>query len=46
MPNMPLLHQRNRNLLIAVAILYDLMLLSRDRRHFQGIPDLTLYQPT
>lgn len=33
-------------LIAATALSYDLTLLSRNRRHFQRIPGLTLYQPT
>jgi tRNA(fMet)-specific endonuclease VapC len=33
-------------LIAATAISYDLTLLSRNRRHFQRIPGLALYQPT
>ncbi len=33
-------------LIASTALSYDLTLLSRNRRHFQHIPDLKLYQPT
>lgn len=33
-------------LIASTALSHDLTLLSRNRRHFQRIPDLKLYQPT
>ncbi len=33
-------------LIAAAAIEHDLMLLTRNRRHFERIPDLTIYQST
>jgi predicted nucleic acid-binding protein len=33
-------------LIAATALAYDLTLLTRNRRHFQRIPDLKLYEAT
>jgi predicted nucleic acid-binding protein len=33
-------------LIAATALDHDLTLVTRNRRHFERIPDLTLYQPS